>query len=148
MTERLYLEDSHLFNCKATVTACEQNADGTYAIELDKTVFFPNKGGQPCDTGSIGTVNITSCDEKGERLLHTAAAPLNIGAEYEVQIDKERRMDIMRQHTGEHILSWAAYMLFGAVNVGSTVRWTMQRWTRTYRWMMPRAKKWKFWLTK
>ena len=117
MTERLYLTDSMCFSCEATVLACEPCDDG-FRIELDRSVFFPNKGGQPCDTGTIGDAKIASCDERGERLLHLADRALPIGAAVTVRIDGERRFDIMQQHTGEHLLSWCAWTLFGAVNVG------------------------------
>lgn len=117
MTERLYLQDSMLFSCDAVVTACEpyQNA---CRVELDRSVFFPNKGGQPCDTGTIGDAVVSSCDEDGERLWHLCDRPLPVGERVTAAIDGERRFDIMQQHTGEHLLSWCAWTLFGATNVG------------------------------
>lgn len=117
MTERLYLQDSMLFQNAAVVTACEPHQDG-YRIALDRSVFFPNKGGQPCDIGSIGDAVIVSCDEDGEQLWHLADRPLPVGARVTAKIDEKRRFDIMQQHTGEHLLSWCAWTLFGAVNVG------------------------------
>lgn len=118
MTERLYLEDSHLFSCEAKVVSCTPNADGTFSVLFDKTVFFPNKGGQPCDTGTAGSAVISSCNERGEELVHTADRALTAGETVPLTIDKKRRLDIMRQHTGEHLLSWAMWELFGSVNVG------------------------------
>lgn len=118
MTERLYLADSHLYSCEAEVVSCTQNVDGTYAVLFDKTVFFPNKGGQPCDTGTAGEAIISDCNEQGPELVHTADKPLAPGEIVRLSIDKERRLDIMRQHTGEHLLSWAMWELFSSVNVG------------------------------
>lgn len=117
MTERLYLQDSRMSRNAAVVTACAQTDKG-YEIELDRSVFFPNKGGQPCDVGTIGEAVVTDCNEKGNRLVHLCDRPLPVGAEVEAAIDMARRQDIMEQHTGEHLLSWCAYTLFGAVNVG------------------------------
>lgn len=117
MTERLYLQDSMLFQCSAVVTECAQTQDG-YAVELDRSVFFPNKGGQPCDTGTIGEAIVSSCDEKGDRLIHLCDRPLSVGETVSVSIDADRRFDIMQQHTGEHMLSWCAWQLYGAANVG------------------------------
>lgn len=117
MTERLYLQDSMLYNCEATVLACEPHKDG-YAVRLDRTVFFPNKGGQPCDVGFIGEGKVSACIEEGEELLHICDKPLEIGTRCRVAIDGERRFDIMQQHSGEHLLSWFAYTLFGYINVG------------------------------
>lgn len=117
MTERLYFLDSMLFSCEASVLSCEPCEKG-YLIELDRTVFFPNKGGQPCDTGTIGDTVISSCDEQDNRLLHLADRPIAPGTSVQVKIDGERRFDIMQQHTGEHLLSWCAFHLFDATNVG------------------------------
>ena len=52
MTRRLYLEDSHLTRCRARVLSCTP-AEAGYDLTLDQTVFFPNAGGQPCDTGTL-----------------------------------------------------------------------------------------------
>lgn len=39
---------------RATVTACEANEkDGTYCVQLDDTVLFPEGGGQPDDRGKV-----------------------------------------------------------------------------------------------
>ena len=102
MTERLYLVDSHLFENEC----------------VDRTVFFPNKGGQPCDTGVLGGVRVVDVREVGEDLVLRTEGPLPAGAVVTGHIDEGRRLDIMEQHTGEHVLSWCAYKLFDAVNVG------------------------------
>ena len=123
MTDRLYLADSHLSSCTATVTACHGTADG-YDLELDRSVFFPNAGGQPSDTGTFtlpdgGTVAITGADELDDgTLFHHATAPVAPGTAVTAAIDWDRRFDLMQQHTGEHMLSWAASVLYGATNVG------------------------------
>ncbi|MBR3179499.1 MAG: hypothetical protein IKF49_08350 [Clostridia bacterium] len=117
MTERLYFLDSMLFSCDATVISCAPCEKG-FLVELDRTVFFPNKGGQPCDTGVIGDAAVSSCDEQNDRLLHLCNHPLEPGTPVKVQIDADRRFDIMQQHTGEHLLSWCAWKLFDATNVG------------------------------
>lgn len=118
MTERLYLADSHQFSCEAKVVSCTANENGTFFVTFDRTVFFPNKGGQPCDTGTAGEAAVTDCSEKGTELVHTCDRALTVGETVTLTIDKARRLDIMRQHTGEHLLSWAMWELFSSVNVG------------------------------
>ena len=49
MTEALYLKDSYLRECEATIASVK---DGKYIV-LDQTVFYPKGGGQPWDTGRI-----------------------------------------------------------------------------------------------
>ena len=117
MTERLYLLDSMLSAFDAVVTVCEP-AKGGYLIELDRSAFFPNKGGQPCDVGRIGDAVVSDVNEQGERLLHLADRAIPVGAAVRCELDFARRFDIMQQHTGEHLLSYCAWHLFGAQNVG------------------------------
>ena len=117
MTERLYLLDSMLRAFDATVVSCEPVKDG-YFIELDQSAFFPNKGGQPCDVGTIGDATVSDVNEQGERLLHRADRAIPVGAAVHCELDFARRFDIMQQHTGEHLLSYCAWHLFGAQNVG------------------------------
>ena len=117
MTQRLYLMDSHLFENQCTVLSCEPAKEG-FDVIVDSTVFFPNKGGQPCDTGTLGAARVTDVRERGEELVLRTDGPLPVGETVTGHIDEGRRLDIMEQHTGEHVLSWCAYTLFGAVNVG------------------------------
>ena len=117
MTQRLYLVDSHLFENECTVLSCAPAKDG-FDVTVDRTVFFPNKGGQPCDTGTLGGVKVNDVREVGDELILRTEGPLTVGAAVTGHIDEGRRLDIMEQHTGEHVLSWCAYQLFDAVNVG------------------------------
>lgn len=117
MTERLYLSDSMLRSFDAEVIACEQDGGG-WLVELDKSAFFPNKGGQPCDVGSLSNVSVTDVNERGERLWHRLDCAIPVGTRVHGEIDFDRRFDIMQQHTGEHLLSYCAWHLFGAQNVG------------------------------
>ena len=48
MTEKLFENDAYLWECEAVVTACKPCKNG-FAVELDKTVFFPEGGGQLSD---------------------------------------------------------------------------------------------------
>ena len=117
MTERLYLVDSHLFENECTVLSCQPAKEG-FDVTVDRTVFFPNKGGQPCDTGTLGPARVTDVREAGDELILRTDSPLPVGERVTGQVDEGRRLDIMAQHTGEHLLSWCAYTLFGGVNVG------------------------------
>lgn len=121
MTERLFLTDSHMTRCEATVLSVAQTKAG-FDILLDRSVFFPNAGGQPADRGTLQcgdtVVRVLGADEcAGEIVLHTDTA-LPVGSAVSCTLDWARRFDMMQQHTGEHILSYSLYTLFGAVNVG------------------------------
>lgn len=117
MTERLYLNDSYMTRCDAVVLSCTK-VQGGFDVELTQTVLFPTGGGQPHDTGSIGGVRVLGVEEEGERVLHRMTSSLEVGAQVSVEVDWPRRFDHMQQHSGEHLLSFAAKELFGAKNVG------------------------------
>ena len=117
MTERLYLLDSMTAAFDAVVISCEPKNDW-YLVELDRSAFFPNKGGQPCDVGSLSGAKVLDVNEQGERLLHFCDRALPVGTAVRGELDFARRFDIMQQHTGEHLLSYCAWHLYGAQNVG------------------------------
>ena len=116
-TERLYLNNSYILECDAKVMSCTAVQDG-FDVILDRTVLFPTGGGQPCDTGTLGGVRVTDVREEGELVIHRMDSAVDVGGTVHVTVDWERRFDHLQQHTGEHMLSFAAHELFGAVNVG------------------------------
>ena len=116
-TRKLFYEDCHMRSFDATVTACE-SAKGGYAVELDQTAFYPEGGGQACDTGMLGQVTVLSVREEGERILHLCDRPLEPGQTVTGTIDWERRFDQMQQHAGEHIVSGIINARYGYHNVG------------------------------
>ncbi len=117
MTEKLFYEDSHLAEFEATVTACRKSGDH-YEVELDRTAFFPEGGGQYADTGMIENVRVLDVQEKDGHIFHITDAPLESGAPVRGKIDWEERFMKMQQHTGEHIVSGIVHARFGYNNVG------------------------------
>lgn len=116
-TRKLYYEDCHLRAFSARVLDCRQQEQG-WAVVLDATAFYPEGGGQACDLGTLGGVQVLDVQESGEEILHFCDAPLEIGAEVSGAIDWERRFDLMQQHSGEHIVSGIVHRLLGHHNVG------------------------------
>ena len=117
MTQKLYETDAYVQEFAAAVLSCTP-AKGGYAVVLDRTAFFPEGGGQPCDLGTLGTAKVTDVHTDGATITHTTDAPLEPGTAVTGRIDWPRRLDAMQQHTGEHILSGILHRLFGAENVG------------------------------
>ncbi len=107
MTEELFRENSYLKQCDATVVAV--NEDG---IVLDRTVFYPEGGGQPGDSGRLTTpdgreIAITDTRKGGTGIVHvpaTGSAGLAPGAMVTAMIDWDRRYRHMRVHTALHVL--------------------------------------------
>ena len=117
MTQKLYETDSYVQNFTAQVLHCTP-VEGGFAVVLDRTAFFPEGGGQPCDTGTLGGAHVRAVHTDGESITHTTDAPLAEGSTVEGCINWPARLDAMQQHTGEHILSGTLHRLFGAENVG------------------------------
>lgn len=117
MTEKLYENDSLLQSCQATVVSCEKKEDH-YEVILDRTVLFPEGGGQLSDQGWLDKVPVFYASEKGQDVRHWTREPLEPGKTVAVKLDWPVRLDRMQQHCGEHILSYAFWKTCGANNVG------------------------------
>ena len=116
-TEKLYYADCHLKTFTATVTGCDKSETG-WLITLSATAFYPEGGGQACDLGRLGPVNVLETKEKDGEIYHLCDGPLSLGDTVEGVLDWVRRFDLMQQHTGEHILSGLIHQKFGWHNVG------------------------------
>ncbi len=114
---KLFYEDCHLTAFSATVTGCEKCEKG-YLVTLDATAFYPEGGGQACDIGTLGGVNVLDVREKDDEIAHLCDGELTVGETVEGRIDWARRFDLMQQHTGEHILSGLINARFGYHNTG------------------------------
>ncbi|MDO4553420.1 MAG: alanyl-tRNA editing protein [Bacillota bacterium] len=116
LTEKLYQKDVFLQACESRVLAA---ADG--CLVLDRTVFFPEGGGQSCDTGTIENGKVLHVFEKDGVVFHQMEDGAGLpeeGAAVHCRIHWERRFLNMQRHCGEHILSAAFYELYGGVNRG------------------------------
>ncbi len=115
--EKLYEAQPYLTQFSATVESCTQGKKG-WDILLNQTAFYPEGGGQPYDTGTLGGVPVLEVHQREGRVVHTCAAPLEAGSQVEGQIDWPHRFDLMQHHSGEHIVSGIAHSLYGCDNVG------------------------------
>ncbi len=117
VTERLYENDGHLSDFTATVLSCESAGD-SFRVVLDRTAFFPEGGGQPCDVGTIGEGNVTDVQIKDGVVYHTVDREFAVGESAEGSVDMAVRFPRMQCHTGEHIVSGVIHGMFGYNNVG------------------------------
>ena len=116
-TRKLYYEDCLLDTFCATVTGCQPEKNG-WLVTLDATAFYPEGGGQPCDLGTLDGIPVLDVKEREETVIHLCAQPLAVGQQVTGQIDWARRLDLMQQHSGEHIVSGIIHRMFGYHNVG------------------------------
>ena len=117
MTEKLYYLDAYATTFTAKVLECTEEKKN-YKVVLDRTLFYPEGGGQPADMGTLGGVKVLDVHEKDDIVTHTTDKPLEVGAAVEGIIDWERRFDLMQNHSGEHILSGVICAKYGCDNVG------------------------------
>ena len=114
----IFRSDPYLSASEAMVVAVLEEG-----LILDKTVFYPEGGGQPGDTGRIAN-NIFEADVKNtikstNGILHLTDNKLGAiseGDNVKIDIDWERRYSLMRMHTALHIL---CSIVDGAVTGGS-----------------------------
>ena len=85
---------------------------------LDQTVFFPEGGGQPADTGVLGGARVLDVQLLPDAIVHYTDAPLAPGAQVRGQIDWPQRFRRMQGHSGEHIISGLIHKEYGFDNVG------------------------------
>lgn len=116
-TIKLFDNDGTVFCFEATVLSCEPCERG-FAVELDATAFAPEAGGQPSDTGRLGSAEVLAVGEQGERLLHYTDAPLTPGQKVQGCLDEEKRWRHIQNHTAEHIVTALFHNLYGMTNVG------------------------------
>ncbi len=113
MTEALFREDATLAACDARVTAIDE-----HGVQLDRSVFYPQGGGQAGDRGVLvlsGGAELQIADTRkgaspGE-IVHVPApgqeallAGLAVGQAVQARIDMQRRLRHMRFHTTTHLL--------------------------------------------
>lgn len=115
-----YLSNQYINEFSAVIIAVEK-LKNSYAIVLDETYFYPEGGGQPGDRGSINGYDIIDTLIEENRIFHILnefVDPKIIGQTVECKIDGKRRLALMQQHTGQHLLSSCAEKLYDAATVG------------------------------
>lgn len=100
MTRLLYETDPYLRQFDANV----DRVQGEW-VTLDRTAFFPGGGGQDADTGWVGGLEVVEVKSQGGEIIHRVPGNTFVtGKKVDCEIDWERRHDLMRAHTGEHLI--------------------------------------------
>ncbi len=123
MTTLLYLTDTYIFESGWVIQATWESEYGKYII-LDSTIFYPQWGGQPSDTGMISSetgifeVKMVRMDEHG--IVYHYGEYLTgkfvVGESISLKIDTDRRLLNAHNHSAWHLIDiamrniWLGYM--------------------------------------
>ncbi len=94
-------------------------ADGTIKVQLDKTPFYAESGGQVADTGTLKAdgleIEITHVKKIEDNFIHIGNLISGVieASSITAQIDVSRRADIARNHTATHLLHQALRSVLG-----------------------------------
>lgn len=101
--------------------ATDDGAKGSVLVILDKTPFYAEMGGQVADRGIISTADATlqvldvNKTPKGY-FVHNCIlenGTIKVGDTAKLSVDKDRRMNISRNHTATHLLQSALREVLG-----------------------------------
>lgn len=103
--------DPYTKTLAAEVLEVAEEGGRPYVI-LSDTVCFPEGGGQPADRGWLDGHPVVDVQRVGDEIRHYLEKPLEIGPA-RLELDWDRRFDLMQQHTAQHLLTAIALGRFG-----------------------------------
>jgi alanyl-tRNA synthetase len=116
-TKLSYFEDTYKFNELAVITATGRDEIGLFVL-LDQTIFYPQGGGQPSDTGTMDSghiaipVHFVKC--VGSEVRHYTDKDYDqmVGTQVLCSIDPEKRLKHARLHSAGHFISSVVEILY------------------------------------
>ena len=112
-TNLKYFDDTYATADQGVVLRTGRDDRGAYLV-LDQTIFYPQGGGQPADTGVIQSENNTMSVSfvgfnDGEALHYLTEEPADFealpGQSCQLSIDESRRLGHAKLHTGGHLIA-------------------------------------------
>ncbi len=110
MTQRLFFSHDHLV-ADVDVLECTP-VEQQFAVVLQSTIFHPQGGGQPFDTGWLGQSTVLKVVQEAERIVHYVDQPVALGP-VQARVDGQRRTLHTRLHSAGHLIG----------NAGETLGW-------------------------
>lgn len=110
MTQRLFFTHDHLV-ADVDVLECTP-VEQQFAVVLQSSIFHPQGGGQPFDTGWLGQSTVLKVVQEAERIVHYVDQPVALGP-VQARVDGQRRTLHTRLHSAGHLIG----------NAGETLGW-------------------------
>lgn len=113
-TDLVYYSDPKAQTLKAKILYSDERR-----IVLDRTIFYPEGGGQLSDSGRITgeekEADVVGAQKSRNIVVHLVkgGAKFQAGEEVECVVDWQRRMSLARHHSSTHILLGAARRVLG-----------------------------------
>ena len=101
MTLRLFFHSDDL-KANVEVLDCTPQ-ENEFAVVLRATLFHPQGGGQPCDTGWIGESQVLRVVQDPDRIIHFVDQPVKLGMT-QIRVDEQRRQFNSRMHSAGHLI--------------------------------------------
>ncbi|WFA09526.1 DHHA1 domain-containing protein [Tissierella sp. Yu-01] len=120
MTFKFYMDNPYIRELEAEVVE-KKFINNKYYIKLDRTIFYPHlAGGQPGDIGTINGIDVIETYEDKDDIVHVLNNNIS-GKKVKLSIDWDNRLDLMQQHTGQHLLSSVINMLYNSETIGFNI---------------------------
>lgn len=101
MTLRLFFHSDDL-KANVEVLDCTPQ-ENEFAVVLRATLFHPQGGGQPFDTGWIGESQVLRVVQDPDRIIHFVDRPVKPGMT-QIRIDEQHRRFNSRMHSAGHLI--------------------------------------------
>lgn len=112
--DKVYYENTYLRELECTVLQVSRS-DKAAEVLTDRTIFYPESGGQPGDRGFLGPFEVldTRKDSEGNSvlILHKNS-PVKEGSVYKLVLDWDHRYKFMVIHAAQHMLSGLLYTMY------------------------------------
>ncbi len=128
MTERFYLNDCYIREFTAKVIEL------TPGVILDRSAFYPEGGGQIGDQGVLkweggGKSAVINTRQRQNKVIHELESTegLKVGMHIQGELNWNRRYQMMRAHTAQHVISRWFQINYQAETVSNQLKLTTNR---------------------